>query len=533
MKQLSIFKADQLQHLDSIVGVFKKPYTDISACMLAPLPILCLPSGCNNFSQYPVKVRCLAVDDSGQIVVAPVLQFYGDIEGFFLSLSNRIQQVRKGGWVSQSNTVPFLMEQVTTLEFWNLHEKTTSSITEQWGDLLKKNSTLEIDTQNNLHASLKNKIHESIGNFIESLSPEVLDLITIRPDLDLTIISSYMCRVKYYGGNALAYVVQALRVEPLPILRLIACEENSVLIETVFSGASLPKALSKHLEVNPTIIKHLSRTAMAIPDMSTMMFISSLEVLGHLEYIWWPETKDRWHTLVKLIEGCHLTREDHIISDGGPWVVAVATSLKLTIKPYSWQNAILKHFESNQSLEKITIAIYKKLYELIPKLRELPILEGVICGEQKQNVAYQFAISLLDKNPRQFCKQWLSCFPNIKPIYINDYQFDLVNSIEVCHYYGKVFNNCLQNDEDIMPNLFPNKLLFCISSNSKALALCTVSIRDVDYGIDATCHQLKGVGNSEVDEGVKKASMSFMDELLTDREVIRDFLLLSNAIVVP
>lgn len=531
MKQLSIFTANQLQHLDSIVGVFHKPYSGILFSMLAPFPLPFLPSGSNDLSQYPVKVRCLAIDNSGLTIVAPLIMFDGDCEKLLSQLSECIEETKQNYLDSHGAIQPLFMAQIKDATFWNLHKKTSSSLVEQWLDVSVNSNDNEPNLNDDFYDNLQNQLIDDINYSINFLNPIIKEIMNLRPNLDLTIISSFMYKANVYGGNAMAYAEQALRIEPIPILRLIASEPSGQLLETVFSGARLPKALSTYLEVKPIIIRHLSAYSRLIPDMSVSLLNALITVLSNLECKYWPSTRKKWVNITEAIQACHLTPNNHVISDGGPWVETVAASLKISSKPSMWQGHILNRFKSYITLEKAAFVIFKKLNELTPKLVVPQTLGAVSYDEKKQHFAFFLVKSFLENNPRQFSQLWLSIFPQLKPIYVNAYRFDIVTSIEVCHYYGKIFDNCLQRDNEIMANLFPNKMIFCVSSYSKPLALATVSIHDGNNNIYASCHQLRGKGNSEVDDAIKKASLIFMDKLITNTKDINSFDLFSNAML--
>lgn len=529
MKQLEIFGANQFQYSKSIIGVYHKPLSNISFSILAPLPLNCLRSAYTVSSEHPVKIRCFAIDDSGLIIVAPLLKFKGDCEKLLSQLSECIEDAKQNHFGSNAAIKPILMEKIKDPAFWNLHKKTPSSVVEQWLEVSKSSNCHEPILIDDFYDNLSDQLIENIDDSIKFLNPIIKEMMDLRPNLDLIIISNFMSRAKAYGGNALAYAHQALRIEPIPILRLIACEPSNMLIETIFSGESLPKALSKHLSLNSTIIKHLSRNVMAIPDMSTTIFITALEAIKNLESKFWPQDKRTWEYLIERIEEWYLITRNETIPGCIPLFEAVLTSFKLIYNRHGllvWQNRLVNHAPCT-SIEKSTLVLYECVENIIPELELLADSKGV--DYKTDNFSYRFAISFLEKKPFIFCKEWFNHHPNLEPIYIDRFKFQIVNSLSACNYYGKVFNNCLKYTENILLNLFPNKMLFCISDNSKTLALLTVAIDEVYSGAN-THHQLKGVNNSEVGEKIKKACVRFMIVLDTHKDKMRNFYLLSNGL---
>ena len=288
MTQLEIFGSNQFQYSKSIVGIYRKPLANISLCILAPLPLNCLRSAYTISSEHPVKIRCLAIDDSGLVIVAPLLKFDGDCEKLLSQLIESIEETKLNILDSNGPITPILMENIKDARFWNIHNKTSSSLVEQWVEVARNNNCIEHISTDDFYKYLSDQLIENIIESINYINPFIKEVITLRPDLDLTIISNFMYRAKVYGGNAIVYAKQALRIEPIPILRLIASERSNTLIETIFSGNSLPKALSKHFSVDSAIIRNLSKTAMVIPDISTTTFTTALEAIKHLERKFWP-----------------------------------------------------------------------------------------------------------------------------------------------------------------------------------------------------------------------------------------------------
>lgn len=529
MKQLSIFKADQFQYNNSILGFYQKPRANISFSILAPIPLNCLRSAYTVSSEHPVKIRCLAIDDSGLVIVAPLLKFDGDCEKLLSQLIECIEETKLNYLDSSGPITPILMESIKDARFWNIHNKTSSSLVEQSVEMARNNNCIEHISIDDSYKYLSDQLIENINESINYLNPFIKELIIHRPDLDLTIISNFMYRARVYGGNALEYAKQALRVEPIPILRLIACEPSNTLIVTVFSGNSLPKALSKYLSVDSAIIRHLSKNAMVIPDISTTKFTIALEVIKHLEIKFWPNDKRTWKYLIERIECWYLKVRNKPISDRAPLFATLLASYKLIFNQHGtlvWQNHLVNNIPGT-SLEKSAYALYEGAENFIVNYKVRANSKSNLY--QTSSLSYRLVMSFLESKPDSFCKEWFKFHPDLEPISTDGYQFKIVKELGACHYLGGVLKNCLGNPENMLKNLFPNNMLFCISDKAKPLALFTVAVNEVYSEPNSdTHHQLKGPNNSDVSDSIKKACISFMIMLEGYKEVMSDFYLLSK-----
>ena len=182
MTQLEIFGSNQFQYSKSIVGIYRKPLANISLCILAPLPLNCLRSAYTISSEHPVKIRCLAIDDSGLVIVAPLLKFDGDCEKLLSQLIESIEETKLNILDSNGPITPILMENIKDARFWNIHNKTSSSLVEQWVEVARNNNYIEHISIDSFYKYLSDQLIENINESINYLNPFIKEVIILRPD---------------------------------------------------------------------------------------------------------------------------------------------------------------------------------------------------------------------------------------------------------------------------------------------------------------------------------------------------------------
>ncbi len=489
--QPSLLPWSELAHAATPVVALQRPLPGIARCVVAPVPLLWLPASGRSSRHESRRVRCLAVDDAGNLA-APEIVFRGDAKALLAAMQHYLAHpapAAADGFAPAPDAVAALRDPLRWRLFPEVRSEPPelpSSVAGQWalhvlrarrGDRYVPTAS---DVTQLLH-QLGRRLHDYVDWVIGALAPPLADLLRERDALSCGIACQLLRAADRAGGAARRYAEQALRCEPLPTLRLMA--EGGSLAAALFDGSSVPRELARLAQVRAVTVRHLARQAQWIPDLPSPAWLQLIAAVDRLPAQRRPHGPRQWGALVGLLG--RVTE-----AFGGPDEEA-ASGLTLAALLAGAQRVALGRqdgrenapggqgaFDGDAGAAEFSALLARLYLELSkPQPARGPDVAAADAADRCERIA-RFVCAFGAGTSRGFCDLWLGLLPEVPPQRIGDFAVRLLRTSDEAVAHGRALGNCLTDPARLLEYLGePSVLLAIDDAHDAPCGLAQVALR--------------------------------------------------------
>lgn len=161
---------------------------------------------------------------------------------------------------------------------------------------------IQIEAQ--AQATVEAQIYSGVRYVLNALTPPLLEILTYRPRLSLSLASQLLSMAEQHGSSVVGYATQALTTESLGLLHLITSghpkKEANLVREAIFSGSSLPDTL-----LSLGITKAAHRKTIYTPNRQNALATPAETTLSDL-----PLSGDNWLAVMRHTKHLPLNRQE-------------------------------------------------------------------------------------------------------------------------------------------------------------------------------------------------------------------------------
>jgi len=527
----SVLSWRDLAHNETPVVALDGPLPGIVRCVVAPVPLLWLPVADRPARHPSRRVRCLAVDDRGNLA-APEAVFTGDAEALLAGLRHHLAKAQDDpapapNWSARLDTVAALRDPVN----WRLWAAggpdQPLTVAWQWatraqracephGERVAPGRTLQFVGR--LGARLQQCVDWVVGGLPRSIGRAL----RLRPDLRHGLARLLLQRAERHGDAAVRYTEQALLCEPLPNLRWFAEDEG--IAQALFTGASLPRALCRAAGISAAAARHVARQADCIPELAPSVWLDVLAALDRLPSHRRPFGSWQWARLAALV-GDVAKEGDARDPDMRPVVISamLAGARRLPLgrcaeqpAENDWQSLVA----GAASAEQLAIFICRLNRETsggrsLAGLRHLQAAgDAGFGGAGAASLAERLIDALGEGNAERFGELWLELLPAVGPMRSGGYTLRLLRTLREVLRLGRALRNCVRRPDMALSYLVSLRCLIAVEDDGgRPIGLVALLIERSGGDLLLQVSEALGPRNGPLPVGAASAAEEFADRM--------------------
>ena len=544
----SVLSWRDLAHSETPVVALDRPVPGIARCVVAPVPLLWLPAA-DRPARHPVRrVRCLAVDDTGNLA-APEAVFTGDAEALLACIRHHLSTARRSSPAPHGS--PLLPDTAAALRDpanWRLWAPggpdQPLAVSWQWATLAQRTGEpgrapaplrRALQRVRQLGHRLQWCVEWVIGRLPGPLGRVMLE----RPDLRHGLARHLLEMADRHGGGARRYAEQALQCEPLPMLRWIA--EDGTLAQTLFTGRSMPEALCRAAGISAAAARHVSRQANAIAELPPSAWLDVLALLDRLPAHRRPFGPWQWGRLAAL---CREVAQATDPRDPDARQVALGAMLAGARRLPLGRSAEQPQ-ESDWQSVFADAASPEQLAALVCRLHRETSADGPLAALRQPGAAAgtgrddadggSLAARLVDAvgqgSAERFGDLWLQLLPAATPMRVGGCTLRLLGSMREVLRCGRALHNCARHPEAVLAYLVSLRCLVAIEDGGgRPLGLVAVLLERSGEHLLLQAGQALGPRNRPLPAGAAAAADKFVDELAGEPARFENFVRVGEAL---
>lgn len=465
----SVLSWRDLGHSETPVVALDRPLPGIARCVIAPVPLLWLPVA-DRPSRHPSRrVRCLAVDDAGNLA-APEAVFTGDAEALLAGIRHHL--LRAACSLPAGDDSSPRLDTVAALRDpanWGLWARggpdQPLAVAWQWAMQVQQSrepagAQVSPGRALQLVRQLGRRLQWCIDWVIGALPGPIGTALLERPDLGHGLARHLVGLAQRRGGAAPRHVEQALRCEALPTLRWAA--EDAGLAQTLFAGRSMPRELCLLAGVGASAVRHVARQARCIPDLPPPRWRDLLTVLDRLPAQRRPLGSSQWGRLAALarVVAQSIDRRDpnarEVAIDAllaGARRMALGSGVERG-EDRGWQGVLLEG-DSAEELARLVCLLNREASGEAPlaALRRITVAADSERAGTGGDLASRLVEALGRGSAEEFGDLWLDLLPPVPPTRLDGCTLSLLRSMRDVLRFGRALRNCVNGAKTVLTYL--------------------------------------------------------------------------------
>lgn len=552
----SVLGIQQLEFAHCPVLHFVYPWPGIALAVVAPAPVLTAPNqdrvgGSPGWRSRPLRLRCAAVNEAGDTLVAPVLSFDGDANRVFAELSDRLLQRRRMRSVppdaGRHNEIPNDLPSLNDLgcpHYWNLYAhspKMPSREVERWALAMRRPGDpgtandpvgvcIDLDGVEPFVTALAAHLDSLVELLIAHLRPSLRSQMLDRPDLSIGIIQAVTDRCDASSQpEAPRNAAQAMRTQPAPVLRWLVEFPGDGLMDTVLAGRSLPAAICGAASVPRAVVRHLVRCARGVPDLPVRDFTAVLKLVTRLPRANWPVHARQWQAVASQVRTCLDAAErlacngqivDAALLAGGQYLMLGPQGLIIDT-PGFWLE--VENLGPSLAPEAVGVAMLE-VYSALSEQRQDDTVSPLLVDTRKA-AALRLAQAFGTLDIATLGAAWFALLPKWSCSVGNGLRVQLLQTVHEVVGLGRSMHNCLRSLRGAMIYVLRGCLLLSVSDVSgQTLAVMSVHASVKSHGVQLGLDQLLGPRNSPVSVDFERAAEEAVDRLARSSAALMPYL---------
>ena len=538
----SVLSWRDLAHSETPVVALDRPVSGIARCVVAPVPLLWLPAA-DRPARHPVRrVRCLAVDDAGNLA-APEAVFTGDAEALLACIRHHLSTARRSSRAPHGP--PLLPDTAAALRDpanWRLWAPggpdQPLAVAWQWATRAQRtgepgSAATPLGRALQLVRRLGHRLQWCVDWVIGGLPGPLGRAMLDRPDLRHGLARRLLEMADRHGGDARRYAEQALRCEPLPMLRWIA--EDGTVAQTLFAGRSMPEALCRTVGISDAAARHVSRQANAIAELPPPVWLDVLALLDRLPAHRRPFGPWQWGRLAAL---CREVAQATDPRDPDARQVAIGAMLAGARRLPLGRSAEQPQESDWQSLFA-DAASPEQLAALVCRLHRETAADGPLAALRQPggaaadggSLAARLVDALGEGSAEGFGDLWLQLLPAATPMRAGGYTLRLLGSMREALRCGRALRNCARHPETVLAYLVSLRCLVAIEDDGgRPIGLVAVLLERNGDDLLLQASEALGPRNRPLPAEAAGAAEKFVDDLAAKPARFENFVRVGEAL---
>lgn len=536
-----------LAHSATPVVALDRPQRGIVRCLIAPVPLLWLPVADRPARHPSRRVRCLAVDDAGNLA-APEAVFTGDAEALLACIRHHLSAAaglrgRHDGDPKVLDTAAALRDPVNW-RLWAGGPDQPLAVAWQWATQVQRAREREPAQAPpgpalQLVSQLGRGLQWCVDWVIGGLPGPLAKAMRQRPDLRHGLARRLLDIAERHGGSARRYVEQALLCEPLPVLRWIA--EDAGLAQVLFDGRSLPQHLCREAGVSAAAVRHASRQANAIPELAPTLWLDVLAVLDRLPPHRRPFGPWQWGRLAALAGEVVQAADPR---DPDARQVAIGAMLAGTRRLALGRSAECRPDRDWQGIFA-DAASAEQLATLICRLNRATSAEGPLAALRHLrlaadagcaaadggNLAARLVEALGADSAGRFGDLWLGLLPAVPAMRSGGCTLRLLRSMREVARCGRELRNCVDDSEATLAYLVSLRFLVSVDNDTgEPVGLASVLLERSGAALQLQLSEALGLRNMRLPAEAVAAAEEFVEQLAAEPSRFENFARVGEAL---
>jgi hypothetical protein len=523
----SVLSWRDLGHSETPVVALERPLPGIARCVIAPVPLLWLPVSDRPARHRSRRVRCLAVDDAGNLA-APEAVFTGDAEALLAGIRHHLFRSARslpadGDSTPRLDTVAALRDPAN----WGLWARggpdQPLAVAWQWAMQVQQSreradARLSPGSVLHLVRQLGRRLQWCVDWVIGGLPRRIGTAMLERPDLGHGLARHLLLLAHGHGGAAPRHVEQALRCEALPTLRWAV--KDAGLAQTLFAGRSMPRELCRVAGVGASAIRHVARQARCIPDLSPPRWRDLLTVLDRLPAQRRPLGSSQWGRLAALAgvvarstDPCDPNARTVAIEAllAGARRMALGNGIERG-EDRGWQGVLLED-DSAEELARLVCALNHEASGDGPlaALRRITVAADPERAGSGGDLASRLVDALGRGSAEEFGGLWLALLPPVPSMRLNGCTLSLLRAMHDVLGLGRALRNCLDGAKAVLTYLVSLRCLVgIVDDRGEPIGMVALLLERSSDDVLLQVSQALGPHNKPLSDDVAAAARQFV-----------------------